>query len=874
MTERKYRADYQPPAYLIDTVDLDFDILDTQTAVRARYVVRRNPDSAEGVEWRLDGRDMTLTAVAIDGRALTPDEYECSDEALIIHRPPPAFELTVENTIDPEHNLSLEGLYRSGDILCTQCEATGFSRITYFPDRPDVMARYTTRITADAVQYPVLLANGNRVDSGEAGDGRHYAVYEDPFAKPCYLFALVAGDLGMLRDRFTTASGREIDLRLYTEHGNEDQCTHAMASLKQAMAWDEATYGLEYDLDSYVIVAVGSFNMGAMENKGLNVFNTACIFARPDTATDDDFALVRDVVAHEYFHNYTGNRVTCRDWFQLALKEGLTVYREHQFAIDHGSPGVTRIDQVRAIREIQFAEDAGPRAHPVRPESYVEMNNFYTITVYHKGAELIRMMARILGDAAFTAAVRHYLGKHDGQAVTIEDFVVAMEEASGADLGQFRRWYAQAGTPRVGVETRFADGELTLALTQSTPATPGQPDKPAFDIPVEFALFDDTGTQIREADILRLRDSRQQWRFQGFAHEPIVSALRGFSAPVKLDQSLDDRQRGRLMAFDSDPVSRWDAAQALFLSTLTADVRARMAGSEQTSIPSSLFDAIEQLLHTPESDHALRAAMLTLPSEARISEQFDTVDPLAVNAARQRLKAAIAQRFDTRFKELIAAHAPAGDYVFDVAQAGRRRLFALALDYRSAIDAEEVRRQALAIYREADNMTDRMAALNALQDLAGDERDTALAEFAATWADYPLVMDKWLRLQAATCRDDSVAQVHVLLDDDRFDFTNPNRVRALLGGFARGNTTGFHRRDGSGYQLIADQVLRLDGFNPQLGAALAGLLTSWRRLVEPFAGNMHATLERMSDETLSANTREIVDTGLGNACENRDTGDL
>ena len=865
MSERKYRADYQPAAYLIDTVELDFDIRADQTVVRARYAVRRNPERPEAAEWRLDGRGMALLSVAIDERMLAADEYDCSEQALVIHRPPTVFELTVENSIDPEHNLSLEGLYRSGDILCTQCEATGFSRITYFPDRPDVMARYTTRITADAAQYPVLLANGNQIDAGDAGDGRHYAVFEDPFAKPCYLFALVAGDLGLIRDRFTTASGRDVDLRLYTEHGNENQCTHAMASLKQAMAWDEATYGLEYDLDSYVIVAVGSFNMGAMENKGLNVFNTACIFARPDTATDDDFALVRDVVAHEYFHNYTGNRVTCRDWFQLSLKEGLTVYREHQFAIDHGSPGVTRIGQVRAIREVQFPEDAGPRAHPVRPESYVEMNNFYTITVYHKGAELIRMIAQMVGDDVFNTAVRHYLAKHDGQAVTIEDFVVAMEEAIDIDLTQFRRWYAQAGTPRVSVDTRFTDGELEIALSQSTPGTPGQPEKQAFDIPVAVALFDHNGTLVRAPEVLRLQEDEQRWRFSGLEQAPTVSALRGFTAPVRLEQKQSDNERARLMTSDTDPVSRWDAAQALFLDTLMVDVRARAAGEDPAPIPRTLFDAIEQLLHAPPADRALLAAMLTLPSEARIGEQFDAVDPLAVDAARQRLKSAVAERFDTQFEKLVATHSATGGYVFDIEEAGRRRVFALALDYRSAIDAPGTRDQALAVYRDADNMTDRMAALNALRDLAGRERDTALDEFAVIWSDYPLVMDKWLRLQAGTRRRDSVECIRELLADDRFDFTNPNRVRALLGAFARGNTTGFHQTDGAGYELIADEVLRLDGFNPQLAAALAGLLAPWRRYTEPFASGMQGALKRMSTRELSDNSREIVDAGLGEA---------
>ncbi len=860
--QRKYRADYAVPAYLIDTVDLDFDIRDTQTAVRAVYAVRRNPDSTDTQQWRLDGRDMRFVSVAIDDRQLSENEYRLTDDALVVDNPPERFTLAVENVIDPEHNLSLEGFYRSGDILCSQCEANGFSRITYFPDRPDVMARYTTRISADAKTFPVLLANGNCVDSGELDGGRHYAVFEDPFAKPCYLFAIVAGDLGVIQDCYTTTSGREVDLRLYTEHGNEDQCHHAMASLKQAMAWDEDTYGLEYDLHSYVTVAVGSFNMGAMENKGLNVFNTACIFARADTATDSDFALVRDVVAHEYFHNYTGNRVTCRDWFQLSLKEGLTVYREHQFAIDQGSPGVTRIRQVRTMREIQFPEDGGPRAHPVRPESYVEMNNFYTITVYEKGAEVIRMIAQMAGREAFLAAVRHYLDKHDGQAVTIEDFVVAMEESTGLDLEQFRRWYAQAGTPRVRVETAFDNGELALTLSQHTPATPGQNDKAEFDIPVEIALFDANGAPVREPEVLRLNTAEKTWRFDGFDAEPTVSALRGFTAPVRLEYDQSDAALARLMAHDSDPVCRWDAAQALYLKTLVADVAARRDGQSPVEAPGLLFDAIETLLDNPPADRELLAEMLTLPSEAMIGEQFEAVDVFAVDAARSALKQAIATRFAARFDALADEHAAHGVYVFDVAEAGRRRVLALALDYLAAIDAPGIVDRAAALYDAADNMTDRMAALEALRDRSDPARDRVLDDFAATWADYPLVMDKWLRLQAMTRRDDSVERVRELLSDARFDFTNPNRIRALLGGFARGNRPGFHRADGAGYALIADEILRLDALNPQLAAALAGILAPWRRHVAAQANGMYAALERLGAVELSDNTREIVDAGL------------
>jgi len=865
MTEsnRKYRADYQPPAFMIDDVRLDFDIHANETRVRGEYRVRRNPDADVAQSWRLDGRNMTLRALEIDGQPVADRDYDCDDTGLTLRALTDAFTLVVENAIEPENNLSLEGFYRSGDILCSQCEATGFSRIVYFPDRPDVMARYTTRIEADAARFPVLLSNGNCVDSGQAGsENRHYAVFEDPFAKPCYLFAIVAGDLGMIADTYTTGSGREVDLRLYTEHGNEKQCHHAMASLKQAMAWDEATYGLEYDLDSHVTVAVGSFNMGAMENKGLNVFNTACIFAATETATDGDFALVRDVVAHEYFHNYTGNRVTCRDWFQLSLKEGLTVYREHQFAIDQGSPGVTRIAQVRTIREIQFPEDGGPRAHPVRPDSYVEMDNFYTITVYEKGAEVIRMIARMAGREAFLKAVRHYLAKHDGQAVTIEDFVVAMEESTGLDLAQFRRWYAHAGTPRLRLDTEYADGRLTLNMAQRTPDTAGDSDKPVFDIPVEIGLFDAAGRALREPEVLRLTQRQQQWTFDGIDAPPIVSALRGFTAPVRLDQDQSDETLAVLMAHDSDPVSRWDAAQALYLNTLTRDVAARSTGGAPIAAPEIVFDAIRVLIETPPADQALLAEMLTLPSEARIGEQFDAIDVVAVEAARHALRSAIAMRFSAEFERLADEHTARQGYVFNVEEAGRRRVFAVALDYMATIDADGLRERALATYQQADNMTDRMAALAALRDLPGAARDQALADFAERWADQPLVMDKWLRLQASTRRDDAVEQVRALLDDRGFDFTNPNRVRALLGGFVRGNGLAFHAADGSGYRLLADEIRRLDALNPQLAAALAGMLAPWRRYADPQASAMRAELERLGQASLSPNTREIVDAGL------------
>ncbi|HLQ85189.1 MAG TPA: aminopeptidase N [Salinisphaeraceae bacterium] len=862
---RKFLADYQPPAYLIDAVDLSFDIRATHTDVCAVYSVRRNPAAAAGAApMQLDGRSMALRRVAMDGRELAGDEYRQDDHSLVIEQPPQAFSLRIENRIDPEHNLALEGLYRSGDILCTQCEARGFSRITYFPDRPDVMARYTTRIEADKVTHPVLLSNGNCIASGDVDDERHYAVYQDPYAKPCYLFALVAGDLGMIRDSYTTLSGREIDLRLYTERGNEAQCQHAMASLKQAMAWDEQTFGLEYDLASHVAVAVGSFNMGAMENKGLNIFNTACILAHKDTATDADFALVRDVVAHEYFHNYTGNRVTCRDWFQLSLKEGLTVFREHAFAIEHGSPGATRIAQVRLLRDLQFPEDAGPRAHPVRPESYVQMDNFYTITIYHKGAELIRMQAQLAGWKAFVKAVRHYLHKHDGEAVTIEDFVVAMEESTGLDLQQFRLWYTQAGTPTVSVQPTYdeAHERLQLKLTQHTPATPGQAHKQALDLPLRVALLGADGRRLAEPALLRLNQPQQEWTFDHVSQRPTLSLLRGFTAPVKLDYAYSDAELARLMAHDDDAVARWDAAQQLYLQTLVADARARSSGAPAIAAGAALLDAIDTLLQEPPGDRALLAEMLTLPSAARIGEQFVRMDMHAIVAARAALRQQIATQFGDRLEALADAHMASGGYEFTPREAGRRRVLGVSLSLLAALGLERSGARAQHLYQNADNMTERMHALRALNDLPGKLRHDLMADFAQQWTAYPLVMDKWLQLQASARRPDALAVIEELLADERFDFTNPNRIRALLAGFARGNLPAFHQADGSGYRLLGREIERIDAFNPQMSASLAGLMTAWRRHVPAQAQPMRAELKRLAGQDLPANAKEILAVAL------------
>ena len=858
----KFRRDYQPPAYRIDHVDLHVDIGEGVTRIGSRLSIARDRAAAADAPLRLDGRAMQLQAIRIDGEPVPESDYSVDAEGLTLSAPPAAFELAIEVDVDPDANTALEGLYRSGRILCTQCEAEGFSRITYFPDRPDVMATYRTRIEADAGRYPVLLSNGDRVDHGTLPGGRHFAVYEDPFAKPCYLFAMVAGDLAEVADTYRTGSGRDVALRFYTDHGSENELGHALHSLKQAMAWDEKTYGLEYDLDTYMVVAVGSFNMGAMENKGLNIFNTSCVLASPDTATDGDYVRVRDVVAHEYFHNWTGNRVTCRDWFQLSLKESLTVFREQQFAADHGSPGVTRIEQVRMLRDIQFPEDAGPNAHPVRPESYIEMNNFYTITIYEKGAEIIRMLHVILGHEGFTRGVQHYLREHDGGAVTIEDFLAALESANQADLGQFRRWYSQAGTPVVTVHDDYADGRYRLTLSQHTPDTPGQTDKAPLHIPFGLGLLDPEGraVDLGERALLPLDQSEQSWIFEGLDARPVPSLLRGFSAPVRVEYDHRIEDLAHLLTHDSDPAARWEAGQELALAAMRAGVAAHLAG-EALPDPAALIEAVERLLTDPPADHELLAEMLTLPTERRLADQYALFDVDAVVAAHDHVKRQLAAALQTRFEALMTGP-PDGSYRFEPVEVGRRRLNAVALDYLAAGDAPDIDVRCLALYHDADNMTDRMAALQALRDRPGPARDEVMAAFAERGRGHALVLDKWFSLQATSRLPGAVARVAELDADPRFDATNPNRVRALVGSFARGNLPGFHQADGAGYDWLAGHIRQLNELNPQIAARLVTPLAEWARVAGPRGTAMREQLAGLAGASLSPDVYEMVTRAL------------
>jgi aminopeptidase N len=868
--------DYAPPDFLIDAVELDFDLAEDVTRVRARLTLRRNPERPASAPLVLDGQGLELLRVAIDGEALAPGRYQADEEHLTVADVPDAFTLETEVRIRPGENTALEGLYVSGPVLCTQCEAEGFRRITYYLDRPDVMARFTTTLTADRARYPVLLSNGNAVERAELPDGRHRVRWQDPFPKPCYLFALVAGDLVEVADTFTTRSGREVALRIYVEPQNADKCVHAMRSLQEAMRWDEEVFGREYDLDVYMIVAVDTFNMGAMENKGLNVFNSKYVLARPDTATDADFLGIQGVIAHEYFHNWTGNRVTCRDWFQLSLKEGLTVFRDQEFSADLGARAVKRIGDVRRLRTVQFAEDAGPMAHPVRPESYIEINNFYTPTVYEKGAEVIRMAHTLLGREGFRRGMDLYFARHDGQAVTIEDFLRAMEDANGADLGQFRLWYSQAGTPEVTVEDTYdpATRTCTLRLAQRVPPTPGQPEKRPMHVPIAMALLDPEGRELAlrlegEAEagpttrVLSLREAEQTFRFVDVPAPPVPSLLRGFSAPVRLVTEASDERLAFLMAHDADPFARWEAAQQLATRTLLGLVADQQAG-RPLACPPHLVAAFARVLETSAADPAIAAETLTLPSESYLADQSAVADPGAVHEAREGLRRALAEALREPLLAAYRANQDSGPYRVEPGAIGRRSLKNLCLAYLAEVDDPALKALAPAQYRGADNMTDTIGALAVLANHDSPERVEALDDFYRRWRQDPLVVDKWLALQASSRLPGTLGEVRRLLTHPAFDLRNPNRVRALIGAFAHGNPARFHAPDGAGYAFLADQVLALDPLNPQVAARLLGAMSRWRRLEPARQQLVRAELERvLGREGLSKDTYEVASKSLG-----------
>jgi aminopeptidase N len=875
--QRIHRQDYTPPPFLVDQVELDVEFLSGEVLVRSQLHLRRNPAVASDQPLQLDGHGLETVAVAVNGTPrVAGDDYTDDDSTLTIFEPPPVLTLSTLVRIKPDDNTSLAGLFRSKDGYFTQCEAQGFRRITWFPDRPDIMSRYVVTLHADQASLPVLLANGNPVGNGDEAGGRHWARWEDPFAKPCYLFALVAARLDVLRDHFTTGSGRRVDLAVFVEPGKLDQCAHAMDALRRAMHWDEQVFGLECDLDHYMIVAVGDFNMGAMENKGLNIFNTKYVLARADTATDGDYQNIDRVVAHEYFHNWTGNRVTCRDWFQLSLKEGLTVFRDQEFGADVHSRAVSRIRDVRALRAAQFPEDAGPMAHPVRPDSYIEINNFYTSTVYEKGAEVVRMIQTLLGKPAFCRGMDLYFARHDGQAVTCDDFVAAMADASGIDLSQFKRWYDHAGTPHLRASGTYDASacRYVLKLCQSRP-TAGEPGPP-FHIPVAIGLSGPDGADlplrlVGEEDspdsgattrVVSLTASEQEFIFEGVNAPPVPSLLRNFSAPVILDHDWRAEQLSHLLAHDSDPFNRWEAGQRLASRLILAGAADLAAGRPPHWPPTFAEAATQVLLHAGE-DPAFAAEVLTLPGEATLAEEITLVDPDALHQARNGLRRFLAERLQGELRQCYASLAPTGPYQPTAEAAGRRSLRNLCLGYLSELETAATRALAMQQFASADNMSDQFAALATLAQYDCSERAPALAAFYERWQGEALVVDKWLSVQAASRLPDTLTVVHSLLAHPAFDLHNPNKVYALLNTFGN-NHVRFHAADGSGYRFLAQQISELDPVNPQVAARLARRFDRWRKFDSRRQAGARAALESLQAIAgLSSDVREIVARSLG-----------
>ena len=844
------REDYRPPDWLVPDIALAFDLTAAKTRVAATLTVARNGDHARPLV--LDGDGLKPLAVRVDG--VTINDWRMDGGKLVIDLPGNTATIETEVEIAPERNTQLMGLYASGGLLCTQCEAEGFRRITFFPDRPDVLSRYTVRMTADKAAYPVLLANGDNVANGDLPDGRHWADWRDPHFKPCYLFAMVVGDLKANHDSFTTMSGRAVELGIWVRKADLPKTAHAMQALKTSMKWDEDVYGREYDLDVFNIVAVDDFNFGAMENKGLNIFNSRYILADPDTATDMDYDGVTGVVAHEYFHNWSGNRVTCRDWFQLSLKEGFTVFRDQCFSADQGSAAVKRIEDVRMLRAAQFPEDSGPLAHPIRPDSYMEIGNFYTATVYNKGAEVIRMLHTMLGAEKFRAGSDLYFVRHDGQAVTCEDFVKAMEDASGSDLTKFRRWYEQAGTPKLKTDLRHDGTTTTLTLSQVVPETPGQPVKQPMPLPLRLALFDESGTK-REEQLFVLDEARAELRFDGFDTAPILSINRNFSAPITVEADRSAVDLAFLSGHDDDPFGRYEAMQQLMLDTLVAAV------STGKSDHKAVVDAVGNTLADPALDPAFVAEAVLLPSEAFIGDQMLIVDPEAIALARDALRADIAKAHEKQWRALYARHA-ADRFEYSPAAKGARRIRNLSLGYVAATKSPDAADMAFAQFEAADNMTDRLAALGNLANGEAEQRTAALDIFYHRYRDNPLVLDKWFSTQAMSARADTLEAVKALLEHPDFTLTNPNRFRALVGAFTV-NQRWFHRADGSGYAMLADQIIALDPINPQTAAKMVPPLGRWRRFDETRQTLIRAQLERIaSGEGVSKDVYEQASKSL------------
>jgi aminopeptidase N len=877
----KYLKDYKPYPFRVRQIDLTLELDPETTRVQAMIQFERNPESSENTNTLvLNGRDLKLLSILLDGTALPTDRYSVTPEYLTIPNCPDSFSLETEVEINPKANTSLEGLYSSGPILCSQCEAEGFRKITFFPDRPDVMTRYTTKLIADSKQFPALLSNGNLIDSGPLDDGKHFAHWEDPFPKPSYLFAVVAGDLICRSDHFTTRSGRSVDLRIYVEEQNQDKCAHALISLKKAMSWDEKRYGLEYDLDIYMIVAVDNFNMGAMENKGLNLFNAKYVLAQPQTATDNDYHLIEAVIGHEYFHNWSGNRVTCRDWFQLSLKEGLTVFREQEFSGESISNDVQRIQDVTLLRSNQFPEDSGPTAHPVQPSSYLEINNFYTLTIYEKGSELVGMIKRLLGAEIYLKGIELYFQRHDGQAVTVDDFVAAMESVSGRDLEQFKLWYQQAGTPLLNVKSQHDPVAETYQLTieQLCPPTPGQKEKKPLHIPIAMGLLDREGSDLPlilvgenrpttpvTQRVLELSKEQEVFTFTNIAEAPVPSLLRGFSAPVRLKADLSDEDLAFLWSHDSDAFNRWEGGQELASRLLISMIE---SGKDPETVAQDRVDifvsAFCKTLNDKNLTPAPRALALTLPSQKTLLDRVTMPDPQRIHTVREWLRSTLSNRLSGDFRQLLEEYSSTAPYQFRAEDAGRRSLKNLGLSYLLAYDNNDYRKLALERFHNSDNMTDRLGAMSPLVSIDCPEREEVLEAFEMMWKNDPLVMDKWFSIQATAPLPDTIDRVTQLMGHSLFTMTTPNRVRALIGAFCHANPYSFHAPSGDGYQFLADQVLELNRINPQVAARLLTAMSQWRRFTSSRQELMRAALERIAREPkLSRDVYEIVTKILG-----------
>jgi len=863
--EKIYLKDYTQPAFKVNQVDLVFEISENLTRVTSRLKIEKTREHKESA-LILNKGSFEIASVIADGMVLLPKEYEADDEYFKLANTPDNFELEITSILKPQENTTLEGLYKSGDIFCTQCEAQGFRKITPFPDRPDVMSIYSCTIIADKTKYPVLLSNGNLVDSGDLDNNRHFVRWKDPFKKPSYLFALVAGDLAHIQDQFTTRSGRVVDLKIYSEKENIDKCSHAMNSLKQSMKWDEERFGLEYDLDLYQIVAINDFNAGAMENKGLNIFNSKYVLANPATATDEDFFNIQGVIGHEYFHNWTGNRVTLKNWFQLSLKEGLTVFRDQEFSSDLNSRGVKRIANVRNLRGYQFPEDSGPMAHPVRPDSYIKMDNFYTMTVYEKGAELVRMIHQLTGEKQFQKGMALYFEKFDGMAVTIEDFVAVMEDASGLDLEQFKLWYFQSGTPTVTVKRSYNKDlkQLAISFEQSTLPDINQSQKQALHIPINFGIIDNQGNDItpKGKKLIELKSNQKTFIFENIPEKSLPSLFRKFSAPVKIETDLTDEEIAFLMANDKDEFSRWDCAQTLFIKEMKQLIHTIECG-RSLSVSSNLIQAFKKALLDKDTDNAFLAKVLSLPLETEIKNHFDLVNVNAIHGARCFLKQEIAGQLKEHFLKVVDQCSQSDPLSISHEAMADRSLKNLSLSYLGSLKDEEMNQLVLTHYASAKNMTDEIACFKILSDIDPDIKKAAAEKFHSKWQHDKLVLDKWFAVQAGSALPNTLEVIQSLTEHPDFSLKNPNKARSLLYMFAMQNHANFHQIDGKGYKFIADQIIKLDEINHQVAARLSACFNQWKKYDETRKILIKKELERiLSIQTLSKNVYEIVSRAL------------